>query len=35
MTNLNMLKQLDNRDEFILSLIAGFIPLIGLAAMIH
>jgi hypothetical protein len=31
----NMLKQLDRRDEFVLMLLAGFIPLLTLAAIAH
>ena len=29
------IKQLDGRDEFIIGLIAGFIPLVSLAGMIY
>jgi hypothetical protein len=34
---INLIKgmQLDGRDELLLCLIAGFIPLVSLAAMIH
>jgi len=35
MMNPNLLQQLDGRDEFVLSLIAGIIPLLTLAAIIH
>jgi hypothetical protein len=28
-------RQLDGRDEFLIGLIAGFIPLVSLAAMIY
>jgi hypothetical protein len=28
-------RQLDGRDEFFIGLIVGFIPLVGLAAMIY
>jgi hypothetical protein len=31
----NMLKQLDSRDEFVLMLLAGFIPMLTLAAIAH
>lgn len=30
-----LIKQLDRRDELILSLIAGFIPLLSIAMMAH
>ena len=31
----NMLKQLDSRDEFVMLLLAGFIPMLTLAAIAH
>jgi hypothetical protein len=35
MLNPNMLKQLDSRDELVMMLLAGFIPLLTLAAVVH
>ena len=34
MTTRNTAKNLDGRDEFLLSLVAGFIPFVTLGAMI-
>jgi hypothetical protein len=35
MLNPKMLKQLDSRDELVLMLLAGFIPLMTFAAVVH
>ncbi len=35
MNHINPLSLLDGRDELILGVIAGFIPLFGLAAMLY
>jgi len=35
MTKFNNLSQIDRRDELILGFIAGFAPLLGLAAMLY
>jgi hypothetical protein len=35
MTNTNSLTQLDSRDELVLILIAGIVPLLTLANLIH
>lgn len=35
MIKLKLIKQLDRRDELVLGLLAGFIPLLSLAALAH